>query len=71
MYQCFYIFTVQKQTTNHQKKPKFMNSNCLSPDQSSFVSPVFKDRGNNIGKNFVYTVLVFLALCLVSYVVHA
>ena len=45
-----------------------MNSNCLTCDQPS---PVFKDRGNNIGKNFVYTVLVFLALCLVSYAMHA
>jgi hypothetical protein len=48
-----------------------MNSNCLTCDDPSFVSQVFKDRGTNIGKNFVYTVLVFLALCLVSYAVHA
>jgi len=45
-----------------------MNTNCLSCDQPS---PTFKDRTDNIGKTFVYTVLVFLALCLLSYVVHA
>lgn len=48
-----------------------MNANCLTSDQPNQSSPVFQERTNNLGKNFLYTVLVFLALCLVSYIVHA
>ena len=48
-----------------------MNSNCLTCDMESPSSPTYKERSEKIGKTFVYTLLVFLALCLVSYVVHA
>jgi hypothetical protein len=48
-----------------------MNTNCLACDPQSPTSSTFQDRSEKIGKTFVYTVLVFLALCLVSYVVHA
>jgi hypothetical protein len=47
-----------------------MNTNCL-PGEESFSSPLLDERNKSLGRNFLYTVLVFLALCAVSYVLHA
>jgi uncharacterized MAPEG superfamily protein len=46
-----------------------MNSNCL-PRQESFDSPLLNERTKGLGRNFFYTVLVFAALCALSYVMH-
>jgi hypothetical protein len=47
-----------------------MDTNCL-PREESFSSPLLNERNKSLGRNFLYTVLVFLALCAVSYVLHA
>jgi hypothetical protein len=47
-----------------------MNSNCLSTEEA-FSSPLLNERNKSLGRNFLYTVLVFLALCAASYVLHA
>ena len=47
-----------------------MNTNCL-PREESFSSPLLNERNKSLGRNFLYTVLAFLALCAVSYVLHA
>lgn len=46
-----------------------MNSNCL-PGQESFDSPLLNERTKDLGRNFFYTVLIFAALCALSYVLH-
>lgn len=46
-----------------------MNSNCLTSEEQ-FSSPLLNERNKSLGRNFLYTVLVFLALCAVSYVLH-
>jgi len=46
-----------------------MNTNCLPREE--FSSPLLNERNKSLGRNFLYTVLVFLALCAVSYVLHA
>jgi len=38
-------------------------ANC----EDSFSSPLLKERNKSLGRNFVYTVLVFATLCLISY----
>ena len=47
-----------------------MNSNCLSSEET-FSSPLLNERNKSLGRNFLYTVLVFLALCAASYALHA
>ncbi len=47
-----------------------MNSNCFSTEEP-FSSPLLNERTKNLGSNFFVTVLVFLALCAISYLVHA
>ena len=47
-----------------------MDTNCL-PREESFSSPLLNERNKSLGRNFLYTVLVFLVLCAVSYVLHA
>lgn len=41
-----------------------MNSNCLD------CSALFNERSKSFGRNFLYTVLAFTVLCLVSYVIN-
>jgi hypothetical protein len=48
----------------------FMNTNCLS-GQDGLSSPLLNERTRGLGRNFLYTVLVFVVLCAVSYVLHA
>ena len=47
-----------------------MNANCLHCEEP-FSSPLLNERNKSLGRNFLYTVLVFLALCAASYVLHA
>jgi hypothetical protein len=47
-----------------------MNANCLSSEEP-FSSPLLTERNKSLGRNFLYTVLAFLALCAASYVLHA
>jgi hypothetical protein len=46
-----------------------MNTNCL-PNQEHFESPLLHERTKGLGRNFLYTVLAFAALCVVSYLLH-
>ncbi len=46
-----------------------MNTNCLPREE--FTSPLLNERNKSLGRNFLYTVLAFLALCAASYVLHA
>jgi len=48
-----------------------MNDNCLTRGEDYFTSPLLNERTRSFGRNFLYTVLVFAALCLVSYVIAA
>jgi hypothetical protein len=50
-------------------KMNVMNTNCLS-NQEQFESPLLNERTKGLGRNFLYTVLVFLALCALSYIAH-
>lgn len=43
-----------------------MNTNCLSL-QDTFSSPLLNERTKDLGRNFLYTVLIFVALCAVSF----
>jgi hypothetical protein len=61
MFQSFPIFGIVKKIV--------MNTNCL-PRQESFDSPLLNERTKGLGRNFFYTVLVFVALCALSYVLH-
>ncbi|HEV3411530.1 MAG TPA: hypothetical protein VG101_03585 [Puia sp.] len=45
-----------------------MDTNCLPKD--SFESPLLHERTKGLGRNFIYTVLAFAALCVVSYLLH-
>jgi hypothetical protein len=47
-----------------------MNTNCL-PRQTGFSSPLISERAKGLGRNFLYTVLVFAVLCAISYAIHA
>ena len=47
-----------------------MNTNCLS-NQDQFESPLLNERTKGLGRNFLYTVLVFVALCALSYIAHS
>jgi hypothetical protein len=46
-----------------------MNTNFLS-NREHFESPLLHERTKGLGRNFLYTVLVFAALCVVSYLLH-
>jgi len=48
-----------------------MNDNCLTCGEDFFSSPVIDERAKSFGRNFLYTVLVFAALCVVSYMFNA
>ncbi len=48
-----------------------MNDNCLTCGEDSFSSPLLNERTQSFGRNFLYTVLVFATLCLVSYMISA
>ncbi len=43
-----------------------MNQFCLN-GEDTFSSPLLQERNKRLGRNFVYTVLVFAALCAISY----
>ena len=43
-----------------------MNQFCLNCKET-FTSPLLEERKTSLGKNFLYTVVVFAGLCLVSY----
>jgi hypothetical protein len=46
-----------------------MNSNCLS-NREHIESPLLHERTQGLGRNFIYTVLVFAVLCVASYLLH-
>jgi hypothetical protein len=46
-----------------------MNTNCLS-NHDGFESPLLSERTRGLGRNFLYTVVAFAALCVVSYILH-
>jgi hypothetical protein len=46
-----------------------MNTNCLS-NREPFESPLLNERTKGLGRHFLYTVIAFLALCVLSYLVH-
>ncbi|HUB60259.1 MAG TPA: hypothetical protein VL978_06150 [Puia sp.] len=46
-----------------------MNTNCLSKNEA-FDSPLLHERTKGLGRSFLYTVLAFAALCVVSYLLH-
>jgi hypothetical protein len=48
-----------------------MNDNCLNCGEDFFSSPLLNERTKSFGRNFLYTVLVFASLCLVSYMISA
>jgi hypothetical protein len=43
-----------------------MNQFCLNCKEA-FSSPLLEERNKSLGRNFLYTVLVFGSLCLISY----
>ena len=43
-----------------------MNQFCLNCKET-FTSPLLEERNKRLGQNFLYTVLVFGALCVASY----
>ena len=43
-----------------------MNQFCLNCEDT-FSSPLLEERNKRIGRNFLYTVLGFVALCAISY----
>lgn len=43
-----------------------MDQFCLNCEDT-FSSPLLKERNKSLGRNFLYTVLVFAALCAISY----
>jgi hypothetical protein len=47
-----------------------MNDNCLTCGEDYFSSPLLNERTRSFGRNFLYTVLAFAALCVVSYVIN-
>lgn len=48
-----------------------MNNNCLTCGEDYFSSPLLNARTQRFGRNFLYTVLAFGALCLISYLISA
>jgi len=47
-----------------------MNQFCLNCEDA-FSSPLLEERNKRLGRNFLFTVLGFAALCIVSYLVNA
>ena len=45
-----------------------MNQICLNREET-FSSPLLKERNKSLGRNFLYTILVFAVLCVVSYLI--
>jgi hypothetical protein len=45
-----------------------MNQFCINCEDT-FSSPLLKERNKSLGRHFLYTVLVFGALCVVSYLI--
>ena len=45
-----------------------MDQFCINCEDS-FSSPLLKERNKSLGRNFLYTVLAFLALCAISYMI--
>ena len=45
-----------------------MNQFCLNCEDT-FSSPLLKERNKSLGRNFLYTVLVFAVLCVASYLI--
>ena len=43
-----------------------MNQFCLTCEDT-FTSPLLNERKNGLGRNLLYTVLVFAVLCIASY----
>lgn len=43
-----------------------MNQFCLNC-KDAFTTPMLEERGKSLGRNMLYTVLVFTALCAASY----
>ena len=43
-----------------------MNQFCLNCEDT-FSSPLLQERNKSLGRNFLYTVLAFVALCAISY----
>lgn len=43
-----------------------MEQYCLNSEEH-FSSPLLKERNKSLGRNFLYTVVVFVALCVISY----
>jgi fatty acid desaturase len=47
-----------------------MNQFCINCEDT-FSSPLLKERNKSLGRNFLFTVLAFAALCAVSYLIYA
>jgi hypothetical protein len=47
-----------------------MNQFCLNC-KDAFSSPLLEERNKSLGRNFLYTVLVFGTLCAISYLVNS
>lgn len=43
-----------------------MNQFCLNCKEV-FTTPLLEERGKSLGRNFLYTVVVFGGLCILSY----
>lgn len=46
-----------------------MSQFCLNCEDT-FSSPLLEERNKRLGRNFLYTVLAFAALCVVSYLMN-
>jgi len=46
-----------------------MNQFCLNCKET-FTSPLLEERNKRLGRNFLYTVLVFGTLCAISYLMN-
>jgi hypothetical protein len=47
-----------------------MNNNCLTSEDFNYTSPLLNERNKRLGRNFLYTVLVFTVLCVASYMIN-
>jgi hypothetical protein len=45
-----------------------MNQFCINCEET-FSSPLLKERNKRLGRNFLFTVLAFGVLCVVSYLI--
>jgi hypothetical protein len=46
-----------------------MNQFCLNCEDT-FTSPLLKERNKSLGRNFLYTVIAFAAICAISYLLR-